>query len=68
MWDVIDKGVTENFDEPVGSFKAEAVASIPLGRIQQPEDMANAIIYLASDDASYTTGQTLDCSGGLLPY
>lgn len=67
MWDVIDQGVTEHFEEPVGSFKAEAVASIPIGRIQQPEDMANAIIYLASDDASYTTGQTLDCSGGLLP-
>jgi len=68
MWDLIDREVTQRSNAPTGSFKAEAVASIPIGRIQQPEDMANLAVYLASDDASYIAGQTLNCSGGMLPY
>lgn len=68
MWDLIDHEVTRRSGRPQGSFKAEAVESIPIGRIQKPEDVANMVVYLASDDASYTAGQTLDCSGGLVPY
>lgn len=68
MWDLIDEEVTKRSGEPTGSFKKAAVDSVPVGRIQTPDDMANAVIYLASDDASYTAGQTLNCSGGLLPY
>lgn len=36
----------------------------PLGRIAQPEDVANAVAFLASDEASYITGSTLNVSGG----
>ena len=68
MWDLIDREVTRRSGDPRGSFKAAAVASIPVGRIQQPDDMANLIVYLASDDASYIAGQTFNCSGGMLPY
>ena len=68
MWDLIDREVTNRTGEPQGSFKQEAVDSVPVGRVQTPDDMASAIVYLASDDASYTAGQTLNCSGGLLPY
>jgi D-sorbitol dehydrogenase (acceptor) len=68
MWDLIDREVTRRGGQPAGSFKAAAVASIPVGRIQQPEDMANMAVYLASDDASYCAGQAFNCSGGLLPY
>jgi 2-hydroxycyclohexanecarboxyl-CoA dehydrogenase len=39
--------------------------SIPLGRIGQPEDLPGAIVFFASDDASYITGQVLSVSGGL---
>jgi len=39
--------------------------SIPLGRIGQPDDIAGAILFFASDDASYVTGQVLSVSGGL---
>ncbi|MFH1088110.1 MAG: 3-oxoacyl-ACP reductase family protein [Chloroflexota bacterium] len=39
-------------------------AAIPLGRIGQPEDIALAIVYLASDAADWVTGVTLDVSGG----
>jgi 2-hydroxycyclohexanecarboxyl-CoA dehydrogenase len=39
--------------------------SIPLGRIGQPEDLPGAILFFASDDAGYITGQVLSVSGGL---
>jgi len=39
--------------------------SIPLGRIGQPDDLPGAILFFASDDAHYVTGQVLSVSGGL---
>ena len=39
--------------------------SIPLGRIGQPDDLPGAILFFASDDANYVTGQVLSVSGGL---
>jgi 2-hydroxycyclohexanecarboxyl-CoA dehydrogenase len=39
--------------------------AIPLGRLGEPEDLAAAVAFLASDDASFVTGQTLSVSGGL---
>lgn len=68
MWDLIDREMAKRQGTPIGSVKEAAVASIPLGRIQQPEDVANLVAFLASSDASYMTGQTYNVSGGLLPY
>ena len=39
--------------------------AIPLGRIGQPDDLPGAIVFFASDDARYVTGQVLSVSGGL---
>lgn len=39
--------------------------SIPMGRMGQPQDLANAIAFMASDEAAFITGQTLSVSGGL---
>ncbi|HPG04148.1 MAG TPA: SDR family oxidoreductase, partial [Rhodoblastus sp.] len=39
--------------------------AIPLGRLGKPDDLAGAIAFLASDDASFVTGQVLSVSGGL---
>ena len=41
------------------------VRTIPLGRVGRPEEVAQAIAFLASDDAAYITGQTLSVNGGL---
>lgn len=41
------------------------LAHIPLGRVGQPEDIANAALYLASDEAAYVTGICLDVNGGI---
>jgi len=43
-------------------------ASIPLGRLGQPQDHVGATLYLASDLAAYVTGATLNVSGGFLMY
>jgi 3-oxoacyl-[acyl-carrier protein] reductase len=47
-------------------FKQNAVKSIPLGRVGNPEDVANAVRFLASDEAAYITGHVLNVNGGLL--
>ena len=39
-------------------------AMIPLGRLGTPRDVANAVLYLASDDAEYVTGTTIVVDGG----
>jgi 3-oxoacyl-[acyl-carrier protein] reductase len=47
-------------------FKQNAVKQIPLGRVGTPADVAGAIAFLASDDASYITGHVLNVNGGML--
>lgn len=46
-------------------FRKETEAQTPLGRIGQPQDIAPAVVFLASDDSSWVTGETLYISGGL---
>jgi 3-oxoacyl-[acyl-carrier protein] reductase len=50
----------------IGSeFEAELVRTAPLGRIGQPDDIAQVALFLASDDSGWLTGETLLASGGV---
>ena len=46
------------------AHRAPFLSSIPLGRLCSPEDVANAMVFLASDEASFITGAVLEVDGG----
>jgi len=54
------------FGEDVDAGVDRVLATIPLGRLAEPEDIAGAAVYLASDDASLVTGIVLPVDGGRL--
>jgi len=63
-----DTNLFAGFLEGAGNpdkLRAAFERSVPLGRIGQPDDLPGAICFLASDDASFITGQTISVSGGL---
>lgn len=45
--------------------KAGILANVPVGRLGEPQDIAKAVAFLASDDAAYITGTTLHVNGGM---
>lgn len=57
---------TEMTDVLSDEVKENAKKQIPLGRFAEPEDIANAAVFLASDKASYITGQVLLVDGGMV--
>ena len=65
MWVKIDREWGMLAGKPPGEMKRTRVEAIPLGRIETPEDVANLYTFLASDEASYITGQTYNVCGGL---
>jgi NAD(P)-dependent dehydrogenase (short-subunit alcohol dehydrogenase family) len=50
--------------ESITQFRANRIAGIPLGRFGEPDEIANAALFLASDLASFTTGSTVTADGG----
>lgn len=50
------------------AFQAEIQSHSPLGRLGRPDDLAQAALFLASDESSYITGQTISVDGGQLAH
>ena len=59
----IDTDMTAVLSDAV---KEEMIKTIPLGRTAAPEEVAQAVVFLASDRAGYITGQTLNVDGGMV--
>jgi 3-oxoacyl-[acyl-carrier protein] reductase len=58
----IDTAMTEKIDE---KFKESIISKIPSNRLGSPEDIANAVIFLISDQSNYINGETIHVNGGL---
>ena len=74
--EVASRGITANAIAPgfiktpmtdvlPDELKKTYLAQIPAGRFGEPDDIANACVFLASDEASYINGQTLHVNGGM---
>ena len=60
----VDRVGLEKTDDDAGELEAEYHATAPLGRMGTPEEVANCVLFLASDEASYVTGSALLVDGG----
>ena len=58
----IKTAMTEKIDD---KFKDTIISKIPSGRLGEPKDIANAVIFLASDRSDYINGETLHVNGGM---
>ena len=67
LWESNDRRFAELLGMEIGEPKRTFVATIPLGRIEQPEDVAGMAAFLASDDAGYITQQCYNVDGGNWP-
>ncbi len=67
FWDEVDKQFAKLLDMEIGEPKRTFIKSIPLGRIEQPEDVTGAAVFLASSDSDYITQQCLNVDGGNWP-
>ncbi|MFC4598873.1 3-oxoacyl-[acyl-carrier-protein] reductase [Cohnella hongkongensis] len=58
----IESDMTDKLPE---EYRGKLLADIPMGRMGRPEDVASIVVYLASEAASYMTGQTVHVDGGM---
>ena len=58
----IKTAMTEKIDD---KFKEVIISKVPSGRLGEPEDIANAVLFLSSDQSSYINGETIHVNGGM---
>jgi len=66
MWEGIDRDLTALQGSARGEAWRQRVAGVPMGRAQQPEDVAGVAAFLASAASDYMTGQSINVDGGLV--
>ncbi len=62
--DMVRRDWIDKTDDPAATMRDEVDTFAPMNRIGRPEEIAAAILYLASDQASFTTGAVLSVDGG----
>jgi meso-butanediol dehydrogenase / (S,S)-butanediol dehydrogenase / diacetyl reductase len=66
MWDLIDEKLAPYLGTGKGEALERYASTIPLGRVQTPEDVAGFVSYLAGPDSDYMTGQSVMIDGGIV--
>jgi len=61
-WESSLRGVTPE------EVRADYLQAIPLGRLEEPEDVARVVAFLLSDRAAYMTGQAVNVTGGAIMF
>jgi D-sorbitol dehydrogenase (acceptor) len=64
MWKHVDSLFAKYENLPIGEKKKQVGLAVPLGYMGSPSDVAGAAVFLATDEASYITAQTLNVDGG----
>ncbi len=64
LWKSLEKKYAKKLGIPIEKVRPYYVSKIPLGRDGTPEDVANVVIFLASSDSDYMTGQAINVTGG----
>ena len=64
MWKDVDALFAKFENKPLGQKKREVGEAVPLGYMGDPSDVARAAVFLASDQSSYMTAQTINVDGG----
>ncbi len=66
MQEVVDQEFARVTGRPAAEIRAERVGRIPIGRIEQPEEVAALVSFLVGPDSGYITGEAFNVSGGIL--
>lgn len=68
MQDLVDREFARVIGRPPHEIRTERLSRIPLGRIEQPEEVAAVVAFLAGPDSRYMTGQAINVTGGMISY
>jgi NAD(P)-dependent dehydrogenase (short-subunit alcohol dehydrogenase family) len=66
MQDLVDREFAGLTGKSPNEIRAERLARIPMGRIEQPEEVAALVSFLVGPDSGYITGEAFNVSGGIL--